>query len=84
LRRANVESKDTSITREKRDKLSKYNASLTKDQVLMIFNLSRTRQKSYSELSKMFDLSISCISEIINKKTYKWVWEELENGIGND
>jgi len=35
-------------------------------------------------MSKMFDLSISCISEIINKKTYKWVWEELENGIGND
>ena len=32
----------------------------------------------------VFDLSISCISEIINKKTYKWVWEELENGIGND
>ena len=84
LRRTNVESKDPSITREKRDKLSKYNASLTKDQVLMIFNLSRTRQKSYSELSKLFDLSISCISEIINKKTYKWVWEELENGIGND
>jgi len=50
----------------------------------MIYNLSKSKQKSYSELKEMFDISISCISEIINKKTYKWVWEELENGVNNN
>ena len=84
LRRTNVEIKESSITREKRDKLSKHNAALTKEQVLMILHLSKTRQKSYSELSKMFGLSVSCISEIVNKKTYKWIWEELENGSSNN
>jgi hypothetical protein len=75
------EDKPKFITKEKRDKLSKFNASLTKEEVLMIYNLSKTKQKSYSEIKAMFGISISCISEIINKKTYKWVWEELENGI---
>jgi hypothetical protein len=83
-RKQNEEIKEKSITKEKRDKLSKFNSSLTKDEVLMIYNLSKTKQKSYSELKKMFGISISCISEIINKKTYKWVWEELENGIDNN
>jgi group I intron endonuclease len=76
--------KPASISKEKRDKLSKYNSSLTKEEVLMIYNLSKSKQKSYSELKQMFGISISCISEIVNKKTYKWVWEELENGINNN
>jgi group I intron endonuclease len=70
---------ESSIKKETRDKLSKYNASLTKEEVIEIYNLSKTKQKSYSELRKIFGISISCISEIINKKTYKWVWDELEN-----
>jgi len=76
--------KTISISKEKRDKLSKHNSSLTKEEVLMIYNLSKSKQKSYSELKEMFNISISCISEIINKKTYKWVWEELENGVNNN
>jgi hypothetical protein len=84
MRRNNIENKEPSITKEKRDKLSKHNASLTKEDIIMIYNLSKTKQKSYSELKKMFCLSISCISEIVNKKTYKWVWEEIENGIDNN
>jgi len=80
----NTESREPSISKEKRDKLSKHNASLSKYDVLAIYNLSKTKQKSYSELKEMFGLSLSCISEIVNKKTYKWVWEELDYGINNN
>lgn len=85
MRRKKIEEeKPKSITKEKRDKLSKFNSSLTKEEVLMICDLSKTKQKSYTELKEMFGISVSCISEIINKKTYKWVWEELENGTDNN
>ena len=84
MKKKTDEEKPKLITKEKRDKLSKFNSSLTKDQVMMIYNLSKTKQKSYSEIKEMFGISISCISEIINKKTYKWIWEELENGINNN
>jgi hypothetical protein len=84
MKRSNTENKEPSISKEKRDKLSKHNASLTKEDILTIYNLSKTKQKSYSELRIMFGISISCISEIVNKKTYKWVWEELENGNNNN
>jgi len=57
---------------ETKDRLSRINAKLTKEQVMEIFDMSNNM--TYREIGVKYNLSMSCISEIINKKTYQWVW----------
>jgi len=53
-------------------KLSKRSAKLSEDEVRTIF-LDRDAGMSGKELSVKYGVGISSISEILNRKTYKWV-----------
>jgi len=59
---------------ETREKLSKCNATLTKEQVIEIFNIVVNKEKTYKELSIIYGINQSCICDIIKKRSYKWVW----------
>ena len=61
------------ISLETKNKLSKINARLTRSQVLRIYSLSKNGV-GYTYLKNKYKIGFSSISEIINKKTYKWVW----------
>ncbi len=57
-----------------KEKLSKYNATLTKEQVIEIINLAINKEKTYKEIALIYGINQSCICDIIKKRSYKWVW----------
>jgi predicted XRE-type DNA-binding protein len=59
---------------ETKEKLSKINAKLTKEQVIEIVNIVEEGSKTYREISELFGINQSCICDIVKKRTYKWVW----------
>ena len=59
---------------ETKEKLSKYNATLTKEQIIEITNLVINKEKTYKEISLIYGINQSCICDIIKKRSYKWVW----------
>lgn len=65
-------SKGKTIKIETKEKLSKINAKLTKEQVIEIFNMKD--EKTYKEIGQMFNINESSVWAIINKVSYKWVW----------
>lgn len=64
--------KGRKVKDDTKNKLSKINASLTKDQILEIFELKG--EKSYKEIGEIYGINISSVWAIINKVSYKWVW----------
>lgn len=69
--------KKQSVVRAESQKLqiSQTLSHLSKEQVLDLVERREVVGETYSSLSKRFNLSASCLVEIIQRKTYKWVWE---------
>jgi group I intron endonuclease len=65
------------IKSKTREKLSKINARLTKEDVIKIHNLSKVENLTYSEIGKIYSINESSVWGIVNKVSYKWVWDEL-------
>lgn len=51
-------------------------AKLTKNEVLQIRKLYKSKEYSYSQLSKMYNVSMSCISMIVTNRN----WRNLKGG----
>ena len=62
-------------TKETKEKLSKLNARLTKEQVLEIIRIVENKEKTYKEISKIYGINESSICDIVKRKSYKWIWE---------
>ena len=60
-----------------REKLSKINAKLTKEDVVKIHNLSKIENLTYSEIGKIYGINESSVWGIVNKVSYKWVWDDI-------
>ena len=60
-----------------REKLSKINAKLTKEDVVKIHNLSKIENLTYSEIGKIYGINESSVWGIVNKVSYKWVWSDI-------
>ena len=65
------------IKPETREKLSKINAKLTKEEVIKIHNLSKIENLTYSEIGKIYGINESSVWGIVNKVSYKWVWNDI-------
>lgn len=63
------------IKSKTREKLSKINARLTKEDVIKIHNLSKVENLTYSEIGKIYSINESSVWGIVNKVSYKWVWD---------
>ena len=63
---------------ETKEKLSKINAKLNKEDVINIHNLSKIEKMSYREIGKIYNINGSSVCEIVNKVSYKWVWEIIQ------
>lgn len=61
---------------ETKDKLSKINSKLTKEQVKEIVRLVENKEMTYKQISEIFGINQSCICNIVKKRSYKWVWKE--------
>lgn len=59
---------------ETKEKLSKNNATLTREQIIEITNLVNNKEKTYKEISLIYGVNQSCVCDIIKKRSYKWVW----------
>jgi len=55
-------------------KRTKINKKLTEKQVYLIYNACYTSAFTYQELANTFNVSVSCIRAIANKKTWKHLW----------
>lgn len=66
--------KGKNVASTTRTKLSQANAKLTKEQVLDIFSM-RKSGLSLNAIKHKYGIGTSSISEILNKKTYCWVWQ---------
>lgn len=62
---------------ETKEKLSRLNAKHSDEVVIEIFYMIKDKVP-YSKISKIYDISPSQITSIKNKKTYKWVLDNLE------
>jgi len=65
--------KGKKLKEETKQKLSKINSKLTDEEVLLIFNEINNGTR-YKIISEKFNISISQITAIKQKKTYKWLW----------
>lgn len=62
---------------ETKEKLSRFNAKHSDEVVIEIFYMIKDKVP-YSKISKIYGISPSQITSIKNKKTYKWVLDNLE------
>jgi len=61
------------IKESTKEKLSKINARLSKEQVMRICALAEAKVK-YREIAKIFNIKEPSISDIVLRRSYKWVW----------
>ena len=61
---------------ETKDKLSKMNSKLSKEQVIEIVRIVENKEMTYKQISIIFEINQSCICDIVKKRSYKWVWKD--------
>lgn len=67
-------SKGKKLENSTKEKLSKINAKLSKEQVIEIYNFGIIKQKTYKEIGSIYGINVSSVWAIVNKVSYKWVW----------
>jgi hypothetical protein len=65
--------KGKKVKESTKEKLSRINSKLTDDEVLEIYNLINQNVR-YKLISEKYNISLSQITSIKQKKTYKWLW----------
>lgn len=63
------------LSEKEKERISKERSRLSREEVLEIFSM-KSNGSSYKDISSRFGINFSSISEILNKKTYKWIWNE--------
>jgi group I intron endonuclease len=63
-----------SFKKETKEKLSKAKCKLTEQQIRDICRLVLEGVR-YKDICQLYDTKASCVSDIVNKKTYRWVWD---------
>ena len=57
-----------------KEKISKSNSRLSKEDILNIFDMYENNNITYSEIGDIYKLNTSSVWAILNKVSYKWVW----------